>query len=55
MIAQEDADRYRIIQKLATAPGARTALFVPELERLFLAVPHRGAQRAEIRAYLVSD
>jgi hypothetical protein len=51
VLEQQDANRYRQIQKLATASGARTGLFVPELGKLFLAVPHRGAQRAEIRAY----
>jgi DNA-binding beta-propeller fold protein YncE len=34
-----------------TAPGARTSLFVPERHRLYLAVPHRGAQKAEVRIY----
>jgi DNA-binding beta-propeller fold protein YncE len=36
--------------KLATAAGARTAYFYPTLG-FFLAVPHRGAQGAEIRTY----
>lgn len=36
---------------IATAAGARTSLFVPELNRLYLAVPHRGSQKAEIRVY----
>jgi DNA-binding beta-propeller fold protein YncE len=36
---------------IATAAGARTSLFVPELNRLYLAVPHRGGQKAEIRVY----
>ena len=35
----------------ATAAGARTALFVPEQRRLYLAVPHRDGQRAEIRVF----
>jgi DNA-binding beta-propeller fold protein YncE len=52
-VEQLDADRYRVIEHIATAAGARTALFVPELRRLFLAVPHRGTQRAEIRSYAV--
>ena len=39
------------IARVATAAGARTSLFVPELNRLFLAVPHRGSQQAEIRIY----
>lgn len=51
VLEQTDADRYRMLEKIATAPGARTALFVPELDRLFLAVPHRGAQRAEVRIF----
>jgi hypothetical protein len=33
------------------ASGARTSLFVPELNRLYLAVPHRGNQPAEVRVY----
>jgi DNA-binding beta-propeller fold protein YncE len=51
VLEQTDADHYRPLEKIATAPGARTALFVPELDRLFLAVPHRGAQRAEVRIF----
>jgi DNA-binding beta-propeller fold protein YncE len=48
---QKAADHYEPIAKTPTAVGARTALFVPELQRLYLAVPHRGSQRAEIRVY----
>jgi len=44
---------YRLAKKIATAPGARTCLFVPELDRLFLAVPHRGAQEAAVWTYAV--
>ena len=36
---------------IATAAGARTSLYVPEQKRIFLAVPHRGSQKAEIRVY----
>ncbi|HVE39818.1 MAG TPA: hypothetical protein VNM14_08030, partial [Planctomycetota bacterium] len=39
------------IAKLPTAAGARTCLYVPELGKLFLAVPQRGSQQAEIRIY----
>jgi outer membrane protein assembly factor BamB len=48
---QDDADHYRAMTKIPTAMGARTALFVPELSRFYLAVPHRGTQRAEVRVY----
>ena len=37
--------------RITGAPGARTGLFVPESGRLYLAVPHRGAQRAEVRVF----
>jgi len=42
---------YSVISKIPTASGARTSLFVPELNRLYLAVPHRGNQPAEVRVY----
>jgi DNA-binding beta-propeller fold protein YncE len=39
------------IARIRTAPGARTSLFVPEISRLLLAVPHRNEQKAEVRVY----
>jgi DNA-binding beta-propeller fold protein YncE len=39
------------IQRIATAVGARTGLFVPELDRLFVAVPARKGTKAEIRVF----
>jgi DNA-binding beta-propeller fold protein YncE len=48
---QKDADRYERTAHYPTAPGARTGLFVPEWSKLFVAVPHRGEQRAEILVY----
>jgi hypothetical protein len=48
---QDDPDDYKSIAKIPTATGARTSLFVPELSRLYLAVPHRGTQKAEVRVY----
>ena len=53
IVAQEDANRYTSVATIPTASGARTALFVPGLSRLYLAVPHRGTQGAEVRAYAV--
>jgi hypothetical protein len=50
---QRDADHYKAIVKIPTASGARTSLFVPELNRLYLAVPQRANQGAEIRVYEV--
>jgi hypothetical protein len=48
---QDDPDHYKPMTKIPTATGARTSLFVPGLNRLYLAVPHRGTQRAEVRVY----
>src|SRR5262245_30200724 len=47
----ESPNRFARAAHMATAAGARTSLFVPAVNRLFLAVPHRGGQRAEIRIY----
>jgi YVTN family beta-propeller protein len=37
--------------RIATAPGARTSLFVPDADRLFLAVRAQGGQAAAIWVY----
>lgn len=49
------ADRYTRLEKIATAPGARTSLLVPALNRLYIAIPHRGEQKAEIRVYQTNN
>jgi hypothetical protein len=51
IIQQQDADHYKTLTKIPTVLGARTSFFVPELGRLYVAVPHRGTQRAEVRVY----
>jgi DNA-binding beta-propeller fold protein YncE len=43
--------RFTRTERIPTAAGARTSLFVPVEARLFVAVPHRGAQAAEIRVF----
>ncbi len=50
---QGDADRFTRSARVPTAAGARTSLFVPAENQLYLDVPHRGAQKAEIRLYRV--
>lgn len=52
---QEDVSHFTRMAHVATAPGARTSLYVPEQNRLYVAVPHRGDQKAEIRVYNVRD
>lgn len=51
---QQDANHYNPIASIATAPGARTSLFVPELNRFYLAVPHLGNQESEILVYQIA-
>lgn len=51
VLQQKDPDHYERIARYPTAPGARTGLFVPEWSTLFVAVPHRGSQAAEILVY----
>ncbi len=51
IIEHRDADHYVVVGRISTAPGARTSFFVPSLNRLYVAVPHRGSQPAEIRVY----
>ena len=53
IIEQTDANTYKAFAKVDTANGARTGFFVPERDNLFIAVPHRGSQAAEIRCYQV--
>lgn len=51
LFEQTDADHYQLVTTTATAPAARTSLFVAAQGRLYVAIPHRGSQAAEIRAY----
>jgi DNA-binding beta-propeller fold protein YncE len=53
VIEQTDPNNYKAVTKIDTRDGARTGLFVPERDTLFVAVPHRGSQSAEIRCYQV--
>jgi YVTN family beta-propeller protein len=53
IIEQTDPNNYTRSSQTETTNGARTGLFVPELDTLFVAVPHRGSQQAEVRAYQV--
>jgi hypothetical protein len=46
-----DGATYRPAGRIPTAPGARTSLFVPEFDRLVLAVPARSTSGAAIWIY----
>jgi hypothetical protein len=48
VIEQASADQYRVVESIRTAPGARTSFFVHTTAMLYLAVPHKGGQAAEL-------
>ncbi len=53
VIDQINPNTYRVSTTIRTADGARTGLFVSERDALFVAVPHRGSQQAEVRCYQI--
>jgi len=53
VIDQTDANNYKTSTKIQTADGARTGFFLAERDTLFVAVPGRGNQGAEIRGYRI--
>jgi DNA-binding beta-propeller fold protein YncE len=56
---RDDADHYKLLAKVQTALGARTAGYFGKgrkgLDRLYLAVPVRAGHAAEVRIYTVQD
>jgi DNA-binding beta-propeller fold protein YncE len=54
VIGQQDADSYKVLEKVDTVKGAKTCLYVPETKRLYLAVPRQeGKDGPEVRVYQV--
>jgi DNA-binding beta-propeller fold protein YncE len=48
----DGTDRLKVVEKVATAKGARTCLYVPETGRLYLGVPRQeGKDGPEVRIY----
>ena len=50
---QIDADHYEHIARIPTGPNARTSMFVPERQRLDVAVPRDKDRSAELRVFAV--
>lgn len=48
---QKDADHYDLLGKVPSSFRAKTGIFVPELNRYYLAVPHHEGHEAEVRVY----
>lgn len=51
VVRQIDENHYERIDRIPTRKGAATSLYVPELDRLYLAVPAHDALPAELRFY----
>jgi DNA-binding beta-propeller fold protein YncE len=50
---QTDPDHYELINHIPTAFRAKTAILIPELNQLYLGVPHHEKSPAELRVYKV--
>ena len=50
---QSSPDHYTLEEQVQTGFRAKTAIFVPQLERYYLGVPHHAAKTAELRVYKV--
>ena len=53
VVRQIEPDRYAVTQRIDTARGARTGLYVASLDTLFVAAPARQGRSAEAQAYRV--
>jgi len=53
VIDQIDRNTYKMSASIPTASGARTGLFVPEWNSLFVAVPSGQSQKSELLRYAV--
>ena len=48
---QQDSDHYTSLGKIPSGFRAKTAIWIPELNRYYLAVPRHGSQQAEVKVY----
>ena len=51
VISKKDANTYQEVAKIPTAQGGRTSLFVPQLDRLYIAIPNYTGNGAEIQVF----
>ena len=51
VLGEAKSGRFHPVYRIPTGPKARTALFVPGTNRLYVAVPGGPAQRAEVRVF----
>jgi DNA-binding beta-propeller fold protein YncE len=51
---ESDPNRYEQLGIVPTAPRGKTGLLIPELQRLFVAIPHYGQTQAKILVFKVN-
>jgi YVTN family beta-propeller protein len=51
VVSQIDKDNYKTISRVESRSGARTSLFVPELNQLIVAAPARSGNEAQLMIY----
>jgi DNA-binding beta-propeller fold protein YncE len=54
VVAQRGPDKYEVIATVPTKPGAKTARYVPELNKYYVGVPAKDGQPAQILVYDVA-
>jgi DNA-binding beta-propeller fold protein YncE len=54
VVEQRGADNYQVVATVPTKPGAKTARFVPELNKYYVGVPAKDAQPAQILVFDVA-
>lgn len=55
VIGQRGANTYELLERIPTRGGARTSFFSSDLSELYVAVPARGNQGAEIRVFKTQE
>jgi YVTN family beta-propeller protein len=55
VIRMRNPNNYEPVERIRTASGARTGLFVPDLDRLFVAAPRRGSQPGRVLVYQIAQ
>jgi DNA-binding beta-propeller fold protein YncE len=54
VVEQRGADNYQIVATVPTKPGAKTARYVPELNKYYVGVPEKDGQPAQILVFDVA-
>jgi DNA-binding beta-propeller fold protein YncE len=54
VVEQRRADDYQVVATVPTKPGAKTARFVPELNKYYVGVPSKDGQPAQILVFDVA-